>query len=93
MQNTNDFMEVDFEKQKEEIYILFNEVKLYTDLYLDEICKGKATPYICELKNTKEGRESIHKYVINCMCNYNDFSIGQALMEMERGLNPNMMND
>ena len=63
-------MEVDFEKQKEEIYILFNEVKLYTDLYLDEICKGKATPYICELKNTKDSiiydiKSVLDKSIIN----------------------------
>ena len=93
MKNTNDFIELDLDKQKEEIDILFNEVKLYTDLYLDEICKGKATPYICKLKDTKEGRASIHQYVINCIFNYNNFDIGEALMEMERGLNPNMIND
>ena len=93
MKNTHDFMEVNLNKQKEQIDILFNEVELYTNLYLDEICKGKATPYVYKLKDTKEGRASIHQYVINCMCNINDFSVGQALMQMERDLNPNMIND
>jgi len=27
------------------------------------------------------------------LSNYTDFGIGDALMEMERGLNPNMIND
>ena len=93
VENTNSFMAEDFAKQKEEIDIIFNEIRIYTDLYLDEICKGKATPYICELKDTKEGRDKIHQFVINCLSNYTDFSIADALMEMERGLNPNMIND
>ena len=91
--NTNSFMSDDFAKQRQEIDILFNEIRIYTNLYLDEICKGKATPYICELKDTKEGREKIHTYVLNCLSNYTDFGIADALMEMERGLNPNMIND
>ena len=93
VENTNSFMAEDFAKQKEEIDIIFNEIRIYTDLYLDEICKGKATPYICELKDTKEGRDKIHQFVINCLSNYTDFGIADALMEMERGLNPNMIND
>lgn len=93
VENTNSFMAEDFAKQREEIDIIFNEIRIYTDLYLDEICKGKATPYICELKDTKEGRDKIHQYVINSLSNYTDFGIADALMEMERGLNPNMIND
>jgi hypothetical protein len=93
IENTNSFMAEDFAKQRQEIEIIFNEIKIYTNLYLDEICKGKATPYICELKDTKEGRDKIHQFVINCLSNYTDFGIADALMEMERGLNPNMIND
>ena len=93
VENTNSFMAEEFAKQRQEIEIIFNEIKIYTNLYLDEICKGKATPYICELKDTKEGRDEIHQFVINCLSNYTDFSIADALMEMERGLNPNMIND
>ena len=93
VENTNSFMVEDFAKQRQEIEIMFNEIKIYTNLYLDEICKGKATPYICELKDTKEGRDKIHQFVINCLSNYTDFGIADALMEMERGLNPNMIND
>jgi hypothetical protein len=93
METTNPFMKVDFAKKNVEVEIMFNEIKLYTDLYLDEICKGKATPYICALKDTKDGRDKIHQFVINCLSNYTDFSISDALMEMERGLNPNMIND
>ena len=93
VENTNSFMAEDFAKQRQEIEIMFNEIKIYTNLYLDEICKGKATPYICELKDTKEGRDKIHQFVINCLSNYTDFGIADALMEMERGLNPNMIND
>ena len=93
IENTNSFMVEDFAKQRQEIEIMFNEIKIYTNLYLDEICKGKATPYICELKDTKEGRDKIHQFVINCLSNYTDFGIADALMEMERGLNPNMIND
>ena len=91
--NKNSFMAEDFAKQRQENDILFNEIRIYTNLYLDEICKGKATPYICELKDTKEGREKIHQFVLNCLSNYTDFGIADALMEMERGLNPNMIND
>ena len=93
MENTYISIENDFAKKKEELDVMFNDIKMYTDLYLDEICKGKATPYICDLKDTKEGRDKIHQYVINCLSNYTDFGIGDALMEMERGLNPNMVND
>jgi hypothetical protein len=93
MENTYMSIENDFAKKKEELDVMFNDIKMYTDLYLDEICKGKATPYICDLKDTKEGRDKIHQYVINCLSNYTDFGIGDALMEMERGLNPNMVND
>jgi hypothetical protein len=93
VENTNSFMAEEFAKQRQEIEIMFNEIKIYTNLYLDEICKGKATPYICELKDTKEGRDKIHQFVINCLSNYTDFGIADALMEMERGLNPNMIND
>jgi hypothetical protein len=93
MENTYMSIENDFAKKKEELDVMFNDIKMYTDLYLDEICKGKATPYICDLKDTKQGRDKIHQYVINCLSNYTDFGIGDALMEMERGLNPNMVND
>ena len=93
IENTNSFMAEEFAKQRQEIEIMFNEIKIYTNLYLDEICKGKATPYICELKDTKDGRDKIHQFVINCLSNYTDFGIADALMEMERGLNPNMIND
>ena len=93
VENTNSFMAEEFAKQRQEIEIMFNEIKIYTNLYLDEICKGKATPYICELKDTKDGRDKIHQFVINCLSNYTDFGIADALMEMERGLNPNMIND
>lgn len=92
-ENTNSFMAEEFAIQRQEIDIMFNEIRIYTDLYLDEICKGKATPYICELKDTKEGRDKIHQFVLNCLSNYTDFGIADALMEMERGLNPNMIND
>ena len=91
--NTNGYISHAFAKQRQESDILFNEIRIYTNLYLDEICKGKATPYICELKDSKEGREKIHIYVLNCLSNYTDFGIADALMEMERGLNPNMIND
>ena len=93
VENTNSFMAEEFAIQRQEIEIMFNEIRIYTDLYLDEICKGKATPYICELKDTKEGRDKIHQFVLNCLSNYTDFGIADALMEMERGLNPNMIND
>jgi hypothetical protein len=93
MEKTYISMDNDFANKTQDIDIIFNEIKIYTDLYLDEICKGKATPYICNLKDTKEGRDKIHQYVINCLSNYTDFGIADALMEMERGLNPNMVND
>ena len=43
VENTNNFMVEEFAKQRQEIDIIFNEIRVYTDLYLDEICKGKAT--------------------------------------------------
>lgn len=88
MKNSNEVLEIN-----EEVQMLFDKIRLMTDVYLNEICKGKATPYICDLKDTKDGREEIHQFVLNCAFNYDDFSIGEALMEMERTLNPNMIND
>lgn len=60
--------------------------------YLDSFCDENSTPYLCELKQTTEGRKEIEDFVIRAFFN-TDMGISDALVEKENMLNPNYLTD
>tara|TARA_R100001015_G_C4586528_1_gene142409 strand:+ start:754 stop:1002 length:249 start_codon:yes stop_codon:yes gene_type:complete len=59
--------------------------------YLDN-CKEGNTPYICEKIEKDGSREGIIEFVLT-LCFTNGMTIGEALSEQERVLDPNYIND
>jgi hypothetical protein len=55
-------------------------------------CNSRTMPMVCKMAQTKEGREVIIQFVINLVAQ-GEFEIINALMEKERSLNPNMIQD
>lgn len=67
------------------------EIKKVLTEYLVE-CDEKSTPYLCEQKQTEEGRKDIEEFVLKSVY-YGGLTIGEALKEKERLLNPNILTD
>jgi hypothetical protein len=60
--------------------------------YLDR-CDEKNTPYLCKLMSQKNAsRKGVEEFVLTLMFN-NNMTIGEALSEQERILDPNYIND
>jgi len=57
-----------------------------------EHCNARTMPYVCQMAQTKEGKEVIIEFVTNLVAQ-GEFSIIDALFEKERSLNPNMIQD
>ena len=55
-------------------------------------CNSRTMPKVCEMAQTSDGREVIIEFVINLVAQ-GEFEIINALMEKERSLNPNMIQD
>tara|TARA_R110000751_G_scaffold145166_2_gene248864 strand:- start:444 stop:683 length:240 start_codon:yes stop_codon:yes gene_type:complete len=70
---------------------LIAECKLILSEYL-EYCDEKRTPYVCALKQTKEGYKEIEEFVVHSVCMGGN-TAGYAIMEKERQLNPNYITD
>ena len=75
-------------KNKENTFI---QIKSLLVEYL-ELCDKKKTPYLCKQKETAEGRKEIEDYVLQSVY-YGGNTIGEALRQKERALNPNIIND
>ena len=71
---------------------VINETKSLVDLWLKDLCTTDRTPYLCELQDTKEGKEKIYKYVLK-VCSQSDLSVGEALYKFEVELDLNRLND
>jgi len=78
-----------------------NEIKEAEDIIIEckkilaeylEYCNEKRTPYLCALKETKEGYKEIEDFVLLSVCNGGN-QVGQAIMDYERQLNPNYITD
>jgi|7_EtaG_2_1085326.scaffolds.fasta_scaffold272069_2 hypothetical protein len=78
-----------------------NEIKKYSativrckkilEKYL-KYCNEKRTPYLCALKETKEGYKEIEDFVLQATIKGHN-SVGEAIMDYERQLNPNYITD
>jgi len=76
---------------EEKATLLIEKIKGQIDAYLLN-CNETNTPYICRLKNEDGGREKIHNFIVEAMFRQK-ITIGQALSEYERVLDPNYLND
>ena len=70
---------------------LISEYKKIISKYL-EYCDEKRTPYVCALRQTKEGYKEIEDFVLESVCMGGN-TAGYAIMEKERQLNPNYITD
>lgn len=61
------------------------------DIELDS-CNKLDWPYVCHMKESKDGKEEIRKMIIE-QCKASGISVGQALDRIERAYNPNRMED
>ena len=77
--------------KEEKATLLIEKIKGQIDAYLLN-CNETNTPYICNLKNEDGGRKKIHDFILEAMFRQS-LTIGQALSEFERVLDPNYLND
>jgi len=70
---------------------LVESIKLNINKYLD-FCNEKNTPYVCKLKNQKDGYETIHNYILKCVFDKN-MLVPESLSSLERYLDPNFITD
>ena len=57
-----------------------------------EVCDGESMPYVCDMAKTEEGKGIVIAFVVDLVAQ-GKFRIIDALMEKERSLNPNMIQD
>lgn len=82
-------MSKDLEKRKNQAKM---RLEALVEKYLKDICTEKYSPFVCELKTTKEGIEDIKDFVLKEMV-LNNMTIGEALREREKILDPNFLGD
>ena len=70
---------------------LIEDLKFAIKEFLD-FCNEKRTPYICSLKQTKEGYEEIENFVIKAVVRQG-LGISEAFITYEKMLNPNTYID
>lgn len=70
---------------------LFDRAKKTIAAYLKD-CDADTTPYVCKMKDTKQGYEELEQFILNLMC-IESYTVGQAIMIKERQLNPSLLND
>jgi len=66
---------------------LIDKTYKYVDKYL-EFCDEKRTPYVCGLKNKTGGIDQIKSFVLNRMLSTPNKSVGSAIMDLEKQLDP-----
>ena len=71
--------------------IVIEDLKKTIKARLD-LCDASIMPYVCNMKSTPQGYNTIEQYVINLVCQA-DYGIIEALMEKEREINPQMIKD
>lgn len=57
-----------------------------------EVCDGKVMPYVCDMAKTENGKKLIVQFVTDLVAQ-GRFSVMDALMEKERSMNYNMIQD
>lgn len=67
------------------------ELQALINSYLNE-CDTILTPTICQMKATPEGRKQIEESIISRIVQ-KGITVGQAINEIEREYNPNLIND
>jgi DNA-binding phage protein len=72
--------------------LLLMGIEQSIEKYLKDICDEKNTPYLCEYKQSAQGKKNIVKFVLEEML-YNEMTIGDALREKERILDPKFISD
>ena len=70
---------------------LFDRAKQTISAYLKD-CDSDTAPYVCKMKNTKEGYAELEQFILNLMC-LEGYTVGQAIMIKERQLDPSLLND
>jgi len=72
--------------------LLLMGIEQSIEKYLKDICDEKNTPYLCTYKQSSQGKKNIVKFVLEEML-YNEMTIGDALREKERILDPKFISD
>ena len=80
-------MEISLERKRE----VLQSAKKTIALYLTK-CDETATPYVCKLKSTPEGYHKVEQFVLKMVAR-DRYLVGEAIVYMERTMNPNMTND
>lgn len=70
---------------------VINDLKKLIAVYLKR-CDESITPFVCNLQSTPKGYKKVEQYIIN-QCVMNKYRVGEAVIEMEKTLNPNLTND
>ena len=76
------------EDRKESLVV---QIKAQVDSYLLH-CNQENTPYLCKYQNQDGAVEKIYNFVLQAMFKQS-MTIGEALSEKERVLDPNYLND
>jgi hypothetical protein len=71
---------------------LISELKGNINQYLENFCDAESTPYLCDLRQSKEGYKQIEDFVIKAFFE-SDMSVSDALVQKENMLNPNYLTD
>ena len=71
--------------------LIVNKIKIQIDEYL-EFCDEKNTPFICKLKNEKNGVQKIHNFVLKYVFE-EKADVPTGLTVFERILNPLYVTD
>lgn len=67
------------------------ELKQLIHAHLNE-CDNILTPTICEMKETEKGKKELEQRILEVIIK-RGLTVGQAVNEIEREYNPNLIND
>lgn len=67
------------------------ELKQLISAHLNE-CDYTYTPTICQMKDTPKGKEQLEEKILSLIL-AKGCSVGQAVNEIEKEFNPNLIND
>jgi hypothetical protein len=70
---------------------VISDLKKVIATYLKK-CDESITPFVCGLQSTPKGYKKVEQLIIN-QCIINKYRVGEAIMELEHTLNPNLTND
>ena len=67
------------------------ELDQLIDMHLNQ-CDYTYTPTVCQMKDTPEGKAQVKKNILQRILD-KGISVGQAVGEIEKEFNPNLIND